>query len=209
MNIEIANRLVELRKKNGLSQEELASKLGLSRQAVSKWERAEASPDTDNLICLAKIYGVSLDEILKTDASVEEIAEDQTNQNEKIDEESPRSKKIRIIEAIITGSLTLVVTLVYVLIGVFFNDAGWKVGPWASMWTLYLLVPFAGSVCETIRTKKVSSFDLAFIMIVLTIFMCLGYYFDAWHPGWVCFLSLPVFFAISSSIDKITKAKGK
>ena len=67
MNIEIANRLVQLRKKNGLSQEELADKLGLSRQAVSKWERAEASPDTDNLICLAKLYGVSLDELLSTE----------------------------------------------------------------------------------------------------------------------------------------------
>lgn len=52
MNIEIANRLVELRKKNNLSQEALAEKLGISRQAVSKWERAEASPDTDNLILL-------------------------------------------------------------------------------------------------------------------------------------------------------------
>lgn len=64
MNIEIANRLVELRRKKGLSQEELADLLGVSRQAVSKWERAEASPDTDNLIYLAKIYGVSLDELL-------------------------------------------------------------------------------------------------------------------------------------------------
>ena len=76
MNIEIANRLVELRKKNNLSQEELADKLGLSRQAVSKWERAEASPDTDNLICLAKIYGVSLDDLLNTDQSVEDIAKE-------------------------------------------------------------------------------------------------------------------------------------
>jgi len=77
MNIEIANRLVELRKKSGLSQEELAAKLGLSRQAVSKWERAEASPDTDNLICLAKLYGVSLDDLLDTDQSVDEIVEEQ------------------------------------------------------------------------------------------------------------------------------------
>nr|MCR4698989.1 helix-turn-helix domain-containing protein [Bacilli bacterium] len=76
MNIKIADRLVELRKKNGLSQEQLADKLGLSRQAVSKWERAEASPDTDNLICLAKLYGVSLDELLDTDQSIEEIAQD-------------------------------------------------------------------------------------------------------------------------------------
>lgn len=77
MNIEIANRLINLRKKNGLSQEELANKLGLSRQAVSKWERAEASPDTDNLICLAKLYGVSLDELLKTDDGVETIVDEQ------------------------------------------------------------------------------------------------------------------------------------
>jgi transcriptional regulator with XRE-family HTH domain len=77
MNIKISNRLVELRKKNGYSQEQLAEKLGLSRQAVSKWERAEASPDTDNLICLAKLYNVSLDELLKTDEEdVENIIKD-------------------------------------------------------------------------------------------------------------------------------------
>lgn len=64
MDVATANRLYEYRKKNGLSQEELAEKLGVSRQAVSKWERAEASPDTDNLINLSKIYGVSLDALI-------------------------------------------------------------------------------------------------------------------------------------------------
>lgn len=64
MNIETANRLLEYRKKAGYSQEELAEKIGVSRQAVSKWERSEASPDTDNLITLAKLYGVSMDELL-------------------------------------------------------------------------------------------------------------------------------------------------
>ena len=68
MNVEIANRLQQLRKKNNLSQEELAEKIGISRQAVSKWERAEASPDTDNLILLSKLYKVSLDELLRTDS---------------------------------------------------------------------------------------------------------------------------------------------
>ncbi len=70
MNIEIANRLVNLRKSNNLSQEALAEKLGISRQAVSKWERAEASPDTDNLILLARLYGVSLDELLRTEDEI-------------------------------------------------------------------------------------------------------------------------------------------
>lgn len=64
MNIETANRLYEYRRQSQLSQEELAEKIGVSRQAVSKWERGEASPDTDNLIMLAKVYGVSLDELV-------------------------------------------------------------------------------------------------------------------------------------------------
>lgn len=70
MNIEIANRLVTLRKQNSFSQEALAEKLGISRQAVSKWERAEASPDTDNLILLSRIYGISMDELLRTEDEI-------------------------------------------------------------------------------------------------------------------------------------------
>ncbi|MBQ7834655.1 MAG: helix-turn-helix domain-containing protein [Ruminiclostridium sp.] len=70
MNIEIANRLVNLRKENGFSQEQLAEKIGVSRQAVSKWERSEASPDTDNIILLARLYNVSLDELLRTEDDI-------------------------------------------------------------------------------------------------------------------------------------------
>ena len=91
MTIEIADRLVKLRKKYGYSQEELADKLGLSRQAVSKWERAEASPDTDNLICLAKLYGVSLDELLATDEDIDTIVEEQVK--DKVKEEPKEEKK--------------------------------------------------------------------------------------------------------------------
>ncbi len=67
MNVEIAQRLAARRKQAGLSQEALAEQLGVSRQAVSKWERSESSPDTDNLIALAQLYGVSLDELLYVD----------------------------------------------------------------------------------------------------------------------------------------------
>ena len=93
MNIEIANRLLELRKKNGYSQEELANKLGISRQSVSKWERAEASPDTDNLILLAKIYNVSLDELLG--ASSVDVEELRSN-NEVVEENTQKfDKKVK------------------------------------------------------------------------------------------------------------------
>lgn len=95
MNIETANRLAELRKKNGLSQEELADKLGLSRQAVSKWERAESSPDTDNLILLAKIYGVSLDDLLKSDKPVDEIIKDNKEKTETENQKKKEEEKMK------------------------------------------------------------------------------------------------------------------
>ena len=68
MDLAMAQRLVNRRKAAGLSQEALAAQLGVSRQAVSKWERNESSPDTDNLIALAALYGVSLDELLYGEA---------------------------------------------------------------------------------------------------------------------------------------------
>lgn len=69
MDLAMAQRLVDRRKAAGLSQEALAAQLGVSRQAVSKWERSESSPDTDNLIALAALYGVSLDELLYGEAA--------------------------------------------------------------------------------------------------------------------------------------------
>lgn len=77
----IARRLAARRKQAGLSQEALADKLGVSRQAVSKWERAESLPDTDNLIALAAIYGLTLDELLwreagESDSQVSQPASD-------------------------------------------------------------------------------------------------------------------------------------
>ena len=85
MNIEMANRLVQLRKASGLTQEGLAEKLGVSRQAVSKWERAEAAPDTDNLVLLSRLYNVSLDALFFTNDPVEAgvpVSAEPTEENE-------------------------------------------------------------------------------------------------------------------------------
>ncbi len=76
MDLKTAQRLLDYRKKAGLSQEELAEKIGVSRQAVSKWERGEASPDTDNLIALSEVYGVSLDELIKGKTAAEQPVDD-------------------------------------------------------------------------------------------------------------------------------------
>ena len=83
MDLAMAQRLVDRRKAAGLSQEALAAQLGVSRQAVSKWERSESSPDTDNLIALAALYDVSLDELLYGEAAsdVDTSADDAPDAN--------------------------------------------------------------------------------------------------------------------------------
>lgn len=65
----IASRLLQLRKERGLSQEELAEKLKVSRQAISKWERGDALPDLENLILLSELYGISLDRLVGRDSA--------------------------------------------------------------------------------------------------------------------------------------------
>jgi transcriptional regulator with XRE-family HTH domain len=60
-------KLQVYRKKEGLSQEELAARIGITRQAVGKWECGEASPDINNLLSLSSLFNVSVDRLIKSD----------------------------------------------------------------------------------------------------------------------------------------------
>ena len=62
--MEFNNRLYELRKQKGLSQEELASRINVSRQTISKWEIGDSTPDMEKLVALSDLFEVSLDELI-------------------------------------------------------------------------------------------------------------------------------------------------
>ena len=80
--MEIGNNIVNLRKKSGLSQEELAEKVGVARQTISKWELGETSPDLKQAKELSKIFKVSLDELADND--IKEILVEKTTNTEKL-----------------------------------------------------------------------------------------------------------------------------
>ena len=63
----LSEKLYALRKKSGLSQEQLAERLGVSRQAISKWESGQSVPESEKLIAVSNYFGVSLDYLLKED----------------------------------------------------------------------------------------------------------------------------------------------
>ncbi|WP_303803715.1 helix-turn-helix domain-containing protein [Ruminococcus flavefaciens] len=66
--MEFNNKLYELRKQKGFSQEELANRLNVSRQTVSKWEVGDSAPDMEKLVAISDLFGISLDELVMNKA---------------------------------------------------------------------------------------------------------------------------------------------
>lgn len=279
MNIETANKLLQYRKKSGLSQEELASKIGVSRQAVSKWERAEASPDTDNLILLSKVYGVTLDElltgnpeeILNNKEEPKEQSEENNSENnlgsscgttenetENIDKEKTVSFKNGIhvfngkdkvdisfkdgihvesedgAKVHIDGNgvnvvdeqgnqkaytdadgrvhydkdhcnkkkniamefpIWLVSIIAFFLFG-FLN----VLGGWATSWMWFLVIPLYYTTVKAIQCKKLKYF--CYPVFITWLYMFVGMYFSLWHPFWLLFITIPIFYYIAGIVDK-------
>ena len=195
MNLEIANRLQKLRKEKGYSQEQLAIELGISRQAVSKWERAESSPDTDNLILLARLYNVSLDELLKTEDNTEEIIENNVDsghvddESEEVEEVKEKPTVLRKIQSVIP----VITALTYVVLGAVFDL-------WHPGWIVFVFMPAVMSIIDCIIFKKLSAF--VYPVFIAGVFLIMGFQFNLWHPGWVLFITIPVFYMIAGLIEK-------
>ena len=68
----LADKIIRLRKKAGWSQEELAERLGVTRQSVSKWEGAQSVPDIEKILQMSRIFGVTTDYLLKDELDEEE-----------------------------------------------------------------------------------------------------------------------------------------
>ena len=68
----LADKIIQLRKKSGWSQEELAEQLGVTRQSVSKWEGTQSVPDLNKLLAMSKLFGVSMDYLVKDEIETEE-----------------------------------------------------------------------------------------------------------------------------------------
>lgn len=213
MNIEIANRLVQLRKENNLSQEALAEKLGISRQAVSKWERAEASPDTDNLIMLARIYAVSLDELLKTDEeiTVPSYIEGDSMEDDSSDKSGEEKSRIGndLDESGNNGAGE------YVDVG--FNGVhvkdkngevhvGWsgihvddrKKGDSVHIDKNGIYVN--GEKREKHLFTHHAHFPI--FSLILIIYLIIGCVWSAWHPGWLLFFLAPIWYSLAEAVEK-------
>ncbi|MGN0569398.1 MAG: helix-turn-helix domain-containing protein [Candidatus Fimenecus sp.] len=199
MNIKLADRLVALRKQKGYSQEVLAEKLGLSRQSISKWERAEASPDTDNLIALAEIYHMTLDELL---GNGESVPKKEVKEEKKLKEKTPmtkaqiKGKKLMKIMPIIS----IAVVVVYVLVG-------FALKIWHPTWMMFLLIPLLLTVAISLlagKTKRITALMLTSSVSLLAViaYLFAGLVFHMWAVAWIVFLAIPVYAYIAFLLTK-------
>ena len=187
MNIKLADRLVELRKQNKLSQEALAEKLGLSRQSISKWERAEASPDTDNLIALAELYGITLDQLLGND---EVKTEPQPQQAKK----SLSAKQIKGKSNLKKAPLLFLGAIAVYVGGGIILGAFW----WLLMWILFPIVlgytfSALSMYFEDRKLLSILFSTIAAIFLAVSLYIALGVAFHLWGIAWLIFLAIPAY----------------
>ena len=189
MNIKLADRLVELRKEHKLSQEALAEKLGLSRQSISKWERAEASPDTDNLIALAEVYGITLDQLLGNNEPEKEPQPQPKAPEKQLSAKQLKGKEnLKKAPLLFLGAIALYVGG-GIILGVFW---------WLLMWILFPLVlgytMSALSMCFDDRKFLSILFSaIAATLFAVSLYIASGVAFGLWGIAWLIFLAIPAY----------------
>ena len=113
--MEFNNKLYNLRKQKGLSQEELANRLNVSRQTVSKWEVGDSTPDMEKLVAISVLFEMSLDELVMDkvssparEASTKSELANELKEKVLTDENKQKAKKGLKIVAIIFGIILLI-----------------------------------------------------------------------------------------------------
>lgn len=210
MTIEIANRFLDLRKAHNLSQEELAERLGVSRQAVSKWERGEASPDTDNLIALAKIYGISLDELIFGEKQAEdESSEDQVEEPIEKAERDTTNIKIGPTEIFVESEDGDKVKI---------DLSGIKIASSASEFLNEIKINSSeifddddddddddDIVCEPDANSKGNFWKaVPYPVICSVLYLLFGFYniCGGWALSWIIFVTVPIYYSLIDVISK-------
>ena len=131
--MEFNNKLYDLRKQKGFSQEELANRLNVSRQTISKWEVGESTPDMEKLVAISDLFGVSLDEMVKGEepksaGTSEQIVKSELYSDIKkhvlTEDNKFKAKKGLKIAGIVAGIIVLIDLISFVVYVVMFGFPG-------------------------------------------------------------------------------------
>ena len=187
----IGEKLLELRKKKGLSQEEVAYQLNVTRQTISKWETDQSTPDFDKIAPLCELYEISADELLTGKINTSEVLENNTFEEEKV----RKNNKAKGISASILIYF-LAVVWIMISIPVFF------INPILASAIFLLICGIATYImvytCIVYKKKKTEveekvsklekQINHIISIIVLIIYLLISFTTMAWHITWMIWI---------------------
>lgn len=206
----LGERLLELRKSKHLSQEELAFKLDVTRQTISKWETDQSTPDFDKIMPLCELYGITSDELLTGLKKEEEV-----KVNNNTDEVSNKSKRLGLVISI----FLFFVAIAWMVLA----DESLKLPDGISV-PVFLLIIAAG-VCiivynyagtskkkdkeekkdKTIQQKTFEAIKGIIAIIVLIIYLGISFLTGMWYITWIIW---PIFAVIIRIVELCFLLKG-
>ena len=155
--MEITEKLLNLRKANGLTQEQLAEQLGVSRQSVSKWESGQAMPELDKIVSICEIFHVTADYLLKpSDMDILSVKTEMLEKQQKSLEHTIHKKEVK--RSIILGcvSIYLIAFAIIMLIEriTWENDFLWNIFPGVTLHIIVLCVATAVAIIFYIKSDR-------------------------------------------------------
>jgi len=186
----LSEKLQSLRKQKGISQEQLAEMLNVSRQAVSKWELGESLPEVDNIVRLSEIFGVSTDYLLKLPTEVEGSMADVLDAEDY--EDSGGGFTINL-----AGAIYPLATLAFLVLGFVY-------GMWHPGWVVFIGAWVLEEIINFIKTGKL---HISFYGIAGLAFVVVGIVWGYWQYIWMFFIVAWVLEEVFVSKKKKKKKK--
>ena len=196
----VSDRIQELRKSSGISQEELANALGVSRQAVSKWESGQCLPELDNIVVLSDFYGVTTDYILKGTApapAAEASAPDASQRHGTADKAELRELRLRLAGTVFYSASCLITAMsLYTLL--LNNDLGNAFAYW--------LTQLVGMGCLLVGmgiSPQKACWEIKFVNIAALLFTIICVFADLFQTHDLIRVNLYLLFAIYASATAV------
>lgn len=197
----LGEKLFELRKEKNLSQEEVADKLNVTRQTVSKWETNQSTPDFDKIIPICELFGISTEELLTGNKKEEKHDEEQNQVIEEKEEKVPSKNEVRRKSAeVVSTSVFIYIAAVAILIiaipvlkinpiivtAVFLCAIGWAT---ARIIKHYMSAPKFEETKQEKKEKEIVKQINGIVGAICTaIYFIVSFSTMAWHITWVIFI---------------------
>lgn len=208
MEIKIAQNITSLRKAAGLTQEQLAERLFVTRQAVSKWERGESRPDLDTVVALAQLFSVSVDGLVSGEiAPAEKI-----NPAEIADDDGFRhGQRRKLVRSLVLWAF-FVCAFLCLAVGVVFSSLAGRV---EHIWLVWLALPVLAPLAVLVRFygffgRAWAPYFVNVPIICMFVFEMLVFFAPESEGSWLCFLFIPLYYAAAAvfTVSVLRRSKG-